>query len=507
MNCPKCQNPIAPNARFCGTCGQAIPAAPDAAQTPPPADGNAPGASGPAAGTSAGSAPPAGVPALPELLQRIKGILLSPLPEWGVIAGEPTVPAQLFTGYVAPLVAFAAVISFIHLSLIGVSLPFGGSFRTPLFSGLVTAVLTVVFGITGVFLIGLIINGLAPTFGGSRDLRQALKVSAYSLTPALLGAVLALSPVLPSLLQLAAGCYGIYILFLGLPVLMRAPQERAVGYTATVVICTLLVGVVLSVASMGLGLAGHTGLMGRQEADREQGAAAAASVIGGALGTNEQGRAALATALNNLAKAGEQNQAAAAPGDAAANATAASTGTATTAQNPAAAVGGLMNALGGAMAGDHPVAAVDFHSLTALLPPSLPGMTRSDARGESQTAMGMKTATATGTYRGDNGAGIQVVIADMSAVSGLMNLAGAMVQNTSSESTTGFEKDQSVGGRTVHEKYDIPGKHGVLTAMVAKRFQVELTGDGVDMSTLEQDLGSIDLGRLESMKNQGAGAK
>ena len=166
-----------------------------------------------------------------------------------------------------------------------------------------------------------------------------------------------------------------------------------------------------------------------------------------------------------------------------------------------------MNALGGAMAGDHPVAAVDFHELTALLPASLPGMTRSDARGESQTAMGVKTATATGTYRGANGAGVQLVIADMSGVSGLMNLAGAMVQNTASESTTGYEKDQTVGGRTVHEKYDIPGKHGVLTALIAKRFQVELTGDGVDMSTLEQDLGGVDLGKLEAMKNEGAGAR
>jgi hypothetical protein len=449
------------------------------------------------------------------LVQRIKNILITPQTEWDVIAGEPTLPAQLFTGYVIPLAALAAVLSFIHLSLIGISLPFGGAYRTPLFSGLVTAALTVVFGVIGVFLIGLIINVLAPTFGGSRDLRQGLKVSGYSLTPAYLGAVLALSPVLPSLLQLAAGCYGIYVLYLGLPVLMRSPKERAAGYTASVVVCTLLVGVVLSVASMGLGFAGHgAGLLGRQQAqvDQEQGAATVANVIGGALGTNEQGKAALATALNNLAKANDQNQAATtatstaasgtgapdAAGGAAANATA---------SNPAAAVGAMMTALGGAMAGDHPVAVVDFHQLTALLPPSLPDMTRSDARGESQTAMGVKSATATGVYHGANGAGVQVVIADMSAVSGLMNLAGSIVQNTSSESSTGYEKDQTVGGRTVHEKFDIPGKHGVLTAMIAKRFQVELTGDGVDMSTLEQDLGSIDLGRLEAMKNVGAGAK
>ncbi len=59
----------------------------------------------------------------------------------------------------------------------------------------------------------------------------------------------------------------------------------------------------------------------------------------------------------------------------------------------------------------------------------------------------------------------------------------------------------------MHEKYDNPGKHGVLTAMIAKRYQVELTGDGVDMGTLEKALGSVDLSRLEAMKDQGGPAK
>ena len=43
--------------------------------------------------------------------------------------------------------------------------------------------------------------------------------------------------------------------------------------------------------------------------------------------------------------------------------------------------------------------------------------------------------------------------------------------------------------------------------MVAKRFQVGVNGDGVDMNTLEQSLGRIDLARLESMKDQGSPPK
>jgi hypothetical protein len=48
----------------------------------------------------------------------------------------------------------------------------------PIGSGLGYAILSFGFGLVGLFLVGLIINGLAPTFGGSSDRRQALKVAA-----------------------------------------------------------------------------------------------------------------------------------------------------------------------------------------------------------------------------------------------------------------------------------------------------------------------------------------
>jgi hypothetical protein len=236
-----------------------------------------------------------------------------------------------------------------------------------------------------------------------------------------------------------------------------------------------------------------------------------ASVIGGALGTDDKGKAGITNALSNLVKAGEQSQAAAAAAQANPSASTQSASTAGSAgagadaaQNPAAAVGGLMSALGGAMGGDHPHAPVDFRSLTALLPGSLPGMKRLDASGQAQGAVGVTTSSATGTYQGDNGAAVHIEITDLTAVSGLMGMAGAMVQSTTSESSTGYEKDTTLNGRTVHEKYDTPGKHGELTVMLAKRFQVDITGDNVDMATLERDLASVDLSHLELMKDQGA---
>jgi hypothetical protein len=88
-----------------------------------------------------------------------------------------------------------------------------------------------------------------------------------------------------------------------------------------------------------------------------------------------------------------------------------------------------------------------------------------------------------------------------------MDLAGALVENTTSQSDSGYEKDTVIGGRSVHEKFDAKARKGDLSVLLAKRFQVEITGDGVDMSSLEQALGQVDLARLESMKDQGAQPK
>lgn len=183
---------------------------------------------------------------------RIRKIVFAPKTEWTVIEREPTSIGQLYAGYVMPMAAFAAVMSFFRLSVVGVSLPFGGTIRTPVTSGIVSSAVTFILGLVGLFLVGLIINTLAPTFCGGRDRRQALKTAAYALTPAWLGTALTFLP-LGGLLQLIAGVYGIYVLYLGLQVMMHAPRDKTGGYTAAVVVCTLLLGLFFAGAGALLG--------------------------------------------------------------------------------------------------------------------------------------------------------------------------------------------------------------------------------------------------------------
>ncbi len=164
-------------------------------------------------------------------------------------------------------------------------------------------------------------------------------------------------------------------------------------------------------------------------------------------------------------------------------------------------MGGLVSALGGALGGSHRVTPVDFQTLKAMLPAALPGMARTNASGEANQGLGMQATNATGTYKGADGSTVELSISDASAVSGLMEMAESLPQTTNSESDSGYEKDVVLGGRKVHEKYNTHSHHGELQAFVAKRFAVAVTGEGVDMSTLESALGTVDLAKLESMKD------
>jgi hypothetical protein len=517
MLCPKCNQTVADGARFCGNCGQTLSPAsnPDATLIRPP----------PAGGGAAAAAWASANAAMPGLIDRIKNILISPKTEWPVIEREPTSIAQLYKGYAIPLAAFSALMSFLRMSVIGISFGFG-SFRVPLATGLVWTVVNFVTGLIGLFLFGLIIDFLAPTFSGQRDQRQALKTAAYTFTPAALGSVLGLFGGLGRLLQFIAALYAIYLLYLGLPLLMRSPKEKAAGYTAATIICGILVGVVLAVVMTmvgrvtgfspygfggsfhGVGMTPGVGMT--QEERQARAAAAVGQIIGGALGTDQSGKADIGAAIGKLADAGrkmEQEQQAAQAaqgGNSAQPATQDPAAAAAGAQNAAAATAGLLTALGGAMGGNRHLDPVDFHTLKALLPDALPGMQRTHAEGSSEQTMGMKGSQATGDYQGQGGARAQIKIVDAAAVSGLINVAQSFVADKTSESDSGYEKQANVGGRLVHEKYDNNSKHGELNAIVAKRFAVDVTGDGVDMSALEQYASLVDFSKLEAMKDAGA---
>ena len=176
------------------------------------------------------------------LVERAKNILLKPKDEWAVISAEPHTVQGLYTQYVMILAAIPAIASFIGLSVIGMGF-LGVSYKVPLGAGLANAVVTYLLSLGSVYVMALIIDALAPTFGGEKNFMQAMKVAAFFPTASWLAGIFYLVPAL-SILGLL-GLYSFYLLFVGLPILMKAPEEKAVPYVVVVIIAAIVIFVVI----------------------------------------------------------------------------------------------------------------------------------------------------------------------------------------------------------------------------------------------------------------------
>jgi len=173
------------------------------------------------------------------LVERVKAILLQPKSEWSKIEQEPGDAGFLYSNYVAIVAAIPPVCHFIGTSIIGF-----GPFRIGLFGGLIWAVVSYVLGLAGVYVMALIIDTLAGTFGAKRDFGNAMRVAAYSPTAAWVVGVFNIIPALGIFGIL--GLYSFYLLHTGLAALMRPPADKSVIYTVAVVVAAIVIWIVIA---------------------------------------------------------------------------------------------------------------------------------------------------------------------------------------------------------------------------------------------------------------------
>jgi hypothetical protein len=166
-----------------------------------------------------------------DVLARVKGILFTPETEWPVIEQEPGTPAHLFSNYMVYLAAIPPIAGFIGMSIIGVSVQGVGTFRVPLLGGLIAAI---------VYAIAIIIDQLAPRFGAQKDFGNALRVTVYSFTPYWVAGLCQLIPGLRFVGYVVA-FFGVYLMWTGLPRLMKVPADKAIVYVVAAIVCAVAI--------------------------------------------------------------------------------------------------------------------------------------------------------------------------------------------------------------------------------------------------------------------------
>src|SRR5690606_7653687 len=198
---------------------------------------------------------------------------------------------------------------------------------------------------------------------------QALKAVAYSYTASWIASVALVLPVIGVLVVLAGAIYGIYLLSLGLPATMKAPQAKAVGYTVVTVILAFLLAWVV-----GLVVGGMAGTAALSQAALGGGNSSIVTI------DDDSALGKLDAWSRTVEAAGQKLEAAQKSGDADAQAAA------------------LAAVMGTALGGGAPVEALAPDLLKPFVPATLGGLARTGISAERNGAMGMQVSEARGTY-------------------------------------------------------------------------------------------------------------
>lgn len=146
-----------------------------------------------------------------------------------------------------------------------------------------------------------------------------------------------------------------------------------------------------------------------------------------------------------------------------------------------------------------PVDPVSFRDLQTTFG-DLSGWEKGKATGERMTAPVNYSVAKVSYAKGD--ARIEEEISD-SAFNQMLLVPFSMFLTTGYEKETedGYEKSTKVGEFPGFEKWNNRNKHGELTAIVNKRFIVQVTGQNVpDSKVIHDAMASIDLSKLASLK-------
>lgn len=411
-----------------------------------------------------------------KLLARAKAILFAPKQEWPVIAAEPTTVADLYKGYIIPLAAIPAIFGFLQMSVIGMSMPFAGTVRIGVGTGLTTMIVGYVIALVMAYVMALIVDALAPTFGGQKSNIQALKVVAYAYTASWLASIAQIVPGLGILILLAGGIYSIYLLYLGLPQTMKCPPEKAAGYTAVTIIIAIVLGfvtaaVVGSIAggSMMAG-AGSSYPSSDEDVQFDEDSP---------LGKMQQWG-------KQMEEANKKLEAAQQSGDQAAQEEA------------------LKAVFGAAMSGGSgQVESLAPDRLKAFVPERLAGLKRSSLSAERNGAMGLQVSEAAATYSDDSGRQVWLEITDAGSAKGLLGLAGWAGVEGEKEADGRFEKTYRKNDRLIHEEWDSNDSSGEYTVVLADRFTVKVRGSAGSVGELRTAAEQVDLEALADLREEG----
>jgi hypothetical protein len=163
---------------------------------------------------------------------------------------------NLMINYVAILAAIPFVATLIGDSIFHLAfgaLAFGFGFAL--------AILTYILDIVAVFVVGFVMWKLGPSFGTTTTQIRATRLAAYIFTPVFLLSIFDIVPFL-GIIAILGVLYGLYILYLGMPIVLNTPKDRVITYLIVTIVVTFVVYAIIGAIIGAIALALFLGSLG-----------------------------------------------------------------------------------------------------------------------------------------------------------------------------------------------------------------------------------------------------
>ena len=163
-----------------------------------------------------------------------------------------------------------------------------------------------------------------------------------------------------------------------------------------------------------------------------------------------------------------------------------------------------MEGLGAVLGGGKRFEPVAIDVLKPFVPEKFAGLPRTSQSAEKGGMAGLTMSKAEARYGDGSGKEVELEVTDTGGAGGLMGMAGWMNVQGEREDGSRIERTKREGNRMVHEEISKSGGDNEYTLVLGDRFIVSARGQGVGIDALRSAVGSLDLGKLESMKDVGA---
>ncbi len=182
------------------------------------------------------------------MVTNIVGLLFRPKTQWQIIASKGEFSLIKAVLYTAVMACLPAVAWFYGTTDIGWTVGDGDTIRLTKDSAMVMIVLFYFTMVISICAIGYMVHWMSHTYGTDSSTAKGIEVAGLSATPLFIAGAVGFMPVfwLALVIAVAAVCYAVYLLYLGIPIVMAIPEERGFLFSSAVVaFCMVILMVIM----------------------------------------------------------------------------------------------------------------------------------------------------------------------------------------------------------------------------------------------------------------------